>query len=180
MGLKNSDMLNVYVESTPPTPQFTITPTNKWQYPSEFFFDAKASNDIDVGNGYDKLTYDWSFSNPSAVQISETEDNNKKISGNVRTEYGSRGSYKYGLSTIAKATDKLTFKVDYSRDRYRSERDSDENGKVVSRSQEVSIDIKYKFDNADLTVKYTRNEKHRADGGDLEETNYYKNRKKKR
>jgi PKD domain len=79
MGLKNSDMLNVYVESTPPTPQFTITPTNKWQYPSEFFFDAKSSNDIDVGNGYDKLTYDWSFSNPSAVQISETEDNNKRI-----------------------------------------------------------------------------------------------------
>ena len=105
------------------------------------------------------------------------KDNNKKISGNVRTEYGSRGSYKYGLSTITKATDKLTFKVDYSRDRYRSERDSDENGKVVSRSQEVSIDIKYKFDNADLTVKYTRNEKHRADGGDLEEANYYKNRK---
>ena len=27
------------------------------------------------------------------------KDSNKKVSGNVRTEYGSRGSYKYGLST---------------------------------------------------------------------------------
>ena len=105
------------------------------------------------------------------------KDNKKKVSGNIRTEYGSRGSYKYGLSTTAKATDRLTFQVDYSKDRYRSERDSDENGKIVSRSQEVSIDTKYKFNNADLTVKYTRNEKHRADGGDLEEANYYKNRK---
>ena len=105
------------------------------------------------------------------------KDNKKKVSGNIRTEYGSRGSYKYGLSTTAKATDRLTFQVDYSKDRYRSERDSDENGKIVSRSQEVSIGTKYKFNNADLTVKYTRNEKHRADGGDLEEANYYKNRK---
>ena len=105
------------------------------------------------------------------------KDNNKKVSGNIRTEYGSRGSYKYGLSTTAKATDKLSFKVDYSKDRYRSERDGDEYGQIVSRAQEVSIDAKYKFDNADVTVKYTRNEKHRADGGDLEEADYYKNRK---
>lgn len=105
------------------------------------------------------------------------KNSNKKVSGNVRTEYGSRGSYKYGLSTNAKATDRLTFQVDYSKDKYRSERNSDENGKIVSRSQEVSVDAKYKFDNADLVVKYTRNEKHRADGGDLEEADYYKDRK---
>jgi len=53
------------------------------------------------------------------------KDSNKKVSGNVRTEYGSRGSYKYGLSTNAKATDRLTFQVDYSKDKYRSERNSD-------------------------------------------------------
>ena len=70
------------------------------------------------------------------------KDNNKKVSGNIRTEYGSRGSYKYGLSTTAKATDKLSFKVDYSKDRYRSERDGDEYGQIVSRAQEVSIDAK--------------------------------------
>ncbi len=79
MGLKNSDTLNVYVESTPPTPQFTITPTNKRQYPSEFYFDAKSSNDIDVGNGYDRLTYDWTFSNPNASKLIATEENNRKI-----------------------------------------------------------------------------------------------------
>lgn len=61
------------------------------------------------------------------------KDNNKKIFGNVRIEYGSRGFYKYGFSIIVKVIDKLIFKVDYLRDRYRSERDFDENGKVVSR-----------------------------------------------
>ena len=79
MGQKNSDTLNVYVESTPPSPQFSITPTNKRQYPSEFHLDAKASNDIDVSNGYDRLTYEWVFSNPNAVQTTSTEEKNKKI-----------------------------------------------------------------------------------------------------
>ena len=79
MGQKNSDTLNVYVESTPPSPQFSITPTNKRQYPSEFYLDAKASNDIDVSNGYDRLTYEWVFSNPNAVQTTSTEEKNKKI-----------------------------------------------------------------------------------------------------
>ena len=79
MGQKNSDTLNVYVESTPPSPQFSITSTNKRQYPSEFYLDAKASNDIDVSNGYDRLTYEWVFSNPNAVQTTSTEEKNKKI-----------------------------------------------------------------------------------------------------
>ncbi len=79
MGMKNSDTLNIYVESTPPSPQFTITPTNKWKYPSEFYLDAKASNDIDVANGYDRLSYDWTFSNPNATQITAIEEHNKRI-----------------------------------------------------------------------------------------------------
>lgn len=79
MGIKNSDTLNIYVESTPPSPQFIVTATNKRKYPSEFYLDANASNDIDVGNGYDRLTYDWSFSNPNATQITTTENGNKKI-----------------------------------------------------------------------------------------------------
>nr|MBR6100290.1 hypothetical protein [bacterium] len=48
--MKNSDIVNVYVDSTPPSPQFSITPTNKWKYPSEFILDASASTDIDASN----------------------------------------------------------------------------------------------------------------------------------
>ena len=79
MWLKNSDVINVYVDSTPPSPQFTITPTNKWTYPSEFVLDASASTDIDVSNWYDKLTYEWTFSNNDAKEITKREDDNKII-----------------------------------------------------------------------------------------------------
>ena len=79
MWLRNSDTVNVYVESTSPKPQFTITPTNKWKYPSEYYLDASSSSDVDVGNGYDSLTYEWWFSNPSVAEVTETEDDNKKV-----------------------------------------------------------------------------------------------------
>ena len=68
IGNKNLDTVNVYVESTPPVPQFTITPTSLREYPSEFTFNADSSSDVDVANGYDKLTYDWQFSNPNAMK----------------------------------------------------------------------------------------------------------------
>ena len=76
---KNLDTVNVYVESTPPLPQFTITPTSSREYPSEFTFNAESSSDVDVANGYDKLTYDWQFSNPNAVHITKTQKENKVI-----------------------------------------------------------------------------------------------------
>ena len=79
MWLKNSDVINVYVDSTPPTPQFSITPTNKWKYPSEFILDASASSDIDSANWYDVLSYEWIFSNNDAKEITETEEDNKKV-----------------------------------------------------------------------------------------------------
>ncbi|MCI6033366.1 TonB-dependent receptor [Fusobacterium varium] len=104
------------------------------------------------------------------------KDNNKKISGNIRTEYGSENSYKYGVSSSVKATDRLTLKVDYSRYKINSWRDDDDIGRLTSRTKEISIDAKYKFDNADLKVKYTRNEKYRADGGDLNESDYNEDR----
>jgi hypothetical protein len=40
----------IYVESTPPTPQFIAVPTKIWTYPSEFTLDASNSMDIDVEN----------------------------------------------------------------------------------------------------------------------------------
>ena len=94
MGLKNSDVVNVYVDSTPPTPQFTITPTNKWKYPSEFILDASSSSDIDAVNWYDVLTYEWNFSNSDAKEITETEDDNKKIT----VLFNEKGKHKITLN----------------------------------------------------------------------------------
>lgn len=62
LGQTNSDSITVYVESTEPIPQFTITPTNDRKYPSEFVLDASISSDVDVDNGYDDLSYSRSFS----------------------------------------------------------------------------------------------------------------------
>jgi hypothetical protein len=40
----------ILVESTPPTAQYTITPTADILHPSEFILDASVSSDIDVTN----------------------------------------------------------------------------------------------------------------------------------
>jgi PKD repeat protein len=40
LGQTNTDSLSVYVESTDPIPQFTITPSSTRTNPSEFIFDA--------------------------------------------------------------------------------------------------------------------------------------------
>ena len=67
------------MESSTPIPQFTITPTNKRDQPSEFHLDATSSTDIDVTNGYDELEYKRDFSNPNVSTIISTEENNKKV-----------------------------------------------------------------------------------------------------
>jgi hypothetical protein len=69
----------VYVESSAPIPQFSITPTNKWTYPSEFYLDANATTDIDVVNKSNSLEYKREFSNPKATTIISSEENNSKV-----------------------------------------------------------------------------------------------------
>jgi len=69
---------NLYIESTRPQPQFTITPTNRWQYPSEFVLDASNTLDNDVDNWYDSLEYSWRFSTDN-YEILSTENNNEKM-----------------------------------------------------------------------------------------------------
>jgi hypothetical protein len=69
----------VYVDSSAPIPQFSITPTNKWAFPSEFYLDANATTDVDVVNKSDSLEYRWEFSNPKASTIVSTEENNSKV-----------------------------------------------------------------------------------------------------
>lgn len=75
----NVDTAEVYVDSTAPTPQFTITSTNKWTQASEFDLDATSSFDPDVTNGVDSLEYRWEFSNPNLMKVVSTQDNNRHI-----------------------------------------------------------------------------------------------------
>ncbi len=101
LGQTNTDSLSVYVESTDPIPQFTITPSNNRKNPSEFILDASVSFDIDKMNGYDTLAYERSFSNPQQTKIINTENNNEKI--------------KVQFNSIGKHTIKLTARDDYGK-----------------------------------------------------------------
>jgi PKD repeat protein len=97
----NVDSLSVYIESTDPIPQFTITPTSSRKNPSEFILDASVSSDLDKTNGYDNLAYEWSFSDPVTTKIINTENNNEKI--------------KIQFNTVGKHTIKLTARDDYGK-----------------------------------------------------------------
>ena len=77
-ALQNEDIKEVFIDSTTPTPQFTVTPTSKRKYPSEFTLDASNSTDIDVVNWVDSLEYDRRFSTED-YRIISTEDDNRRI-----------------------------------------------------------------------------------------------------
>lgn len=76
---QNIENLQVYVESSDPIPQFSITPYTELLLPSEFIFDAQATSDIDVTNGFDELSYERIFSNPEVVQVNSIEEWWKRI-----------------------------------------------------------------------------------------------------
>lgn len=90
---QNVETKDLYVESTPPTPQFVAVPTKIWTYPSEFTLDASNSMDVDVENKIDSLSYSWSFST-NDVDIISTENNNEK----VVVRFNSTGSHKVILT----------------------------------------------------------------------------------
>lgn len=73
---QNVEIMDVYVESTTPTPQFTNIATKKWEYPSEFTLDASNSSDIDVENNIDSLEYNWYI---DWWTIISTTGNNEKV-----------------------------------------------------------------------------------------------------
>jgi hypothetical protein len=83
----------VYVESTEPIPQFTVTPSNEWLHPSRFLFDATISSDIDKMNGVDDLEYQWIFPETAKTNIVSTEEKN----GKIVVEFNSIGKFKYKL-----------------------------------------------------------------------------------
>ena len=78
-GEQNIENLQVYVESSEPIPQFSITPHTELLLPSEFIFDAQATADIDMTNGFDELSYERIFSNTEVVQINSIEEWGKRI-----------------------------------------------------------------------------------------------------
>ncbi|MFA7298823.1 MAG: PKD domain-containing protein [Candidatus Absconditabacterales bacterium] len=96
LGQTNIDTLSVYIESTDPIPQFTITPGNSRKNPSEFILDASVSTDLDKSNGYDNLVYERSFSDPTNSKIVNTENNNEKI----KVQFDAVG--KYAVKLIAR------------------------------------------------------------------------------
>ena len=93
-GNKNEETRPLYVESTPPVPQFTAVPTKVWTYPSEFTLDASNSSDIDAENWLDSLEYSWSFSSPNDVTIISTENNNEKMV----VRFNKKGEHKITLT----------------------------------------------------------------------------------
>ena len=79
-GNTNVETKNLDIESTTPTPQFTVTPTSKRTNPSEFTLNASNTLDVDVDNWVDSLEYAWNFyPNEGEVDILSTENNNQKI-----------------------------------------------------------------------------------------------------
>ena len=77
---QNVETKYLNLESTTPTPQFTVTPTSKRTNPSEFTLDASNTSDIDVDNWVDSLEYSRSFSTSNDnVEILSTKNNNQRI-----------------------------------------------------------------------------------------------------
>lgn len=79
LGQSNQESKIVFIDSTDPQAQFTITPRLDREQPSQFVLDASPSFDRDVSNNFDVLSYAWSFSNSSQVKIEQSYDNDKSI-----------------------------------------------------------------------------------------------------
>ena len=99
----NEESQTIFVDSTEPQAQFTITPRLDRQYPSQFILDASSSVDKDVTAGNDSLTYERSFSNTNQAKIEQSYDNNKSIV----VSFEDIGKYKAKL-TVSDSYGKIT------------------------------------------------------------------------
>jgi PKD repeat protein len=75
----NEEWLNIFVDSTSPTPQFTYEPTKQRVKPSEFTLDASSSFDVDTVNWWESISYERWFTNNDNVTVDKTFDNGKRI-----------------------------------------------------------------------------------------------------
>jgi len=78
LGKTDITTSQVYVESTEPIAQFTITPRIESDTPSEFILNAGPSSDADQVNGFDTLSYEWKFGTDQ-VDISSNDPTNEEI-----------------------------------------------------------------------------------------------------
>ncbi len=85
-GQENQDVAKVFVDSTPPIPQFTMEPTQQWTYPSEYIFDASPTSDYDATKGNDAIKYERSFSNGESAKTENSYDDGEKSSRIIRSE----------------------------------------------------------------------------------------------
>lgn len=92
----NVDSVQIFVESSDPIPQFTMTPSNTWKDPSEFVFDASLSSDIDKTNRFDTLSYERFLGDTSKARVVVAEQNNEKI----RVQFDAVG--KHSIKLVAK------------------------------------------------------------------------------
>lgn len=79
LGNESYDIQQVTVQSTPPVPTFSITPTSDREKPSRFVLDASATFDADLTNGADALEYIWNFSVPDGVTLEQVDSENKQV-----------------------------------------------------------------------------------------------------
>lgn len=95
-GLSDSSQIKIAVESTPPVPQFSITPTSQLSSPSEFTLDATSSFDYDILNNNDKLSYSRWFSDPdNTVTIDQTDDQKE-----IKVQFNTKWIHKVKLKVI--------------------------------------------------------------------------------
>lgn len=87
-------MVKVFVDSATPIPQFTMTPTQEWRYPSEYIFNASPTSDYDVTNGNDSLSYEWNFSNGESAKVEQSFDDGKR----VLVSFEEKGTYNIRLT----------------------------------------------------------------------------------
>lgn len=79
LGNTSLDVTKLDIQSADPVPSFVITPLSERELPSQFVLDASGSFDEDVRNGVDSLSYQWTFSDPSALEVNRSVESGEKI-----------------------------------------------------------------------------------------------------
>lgn len=75
---KNAETYKLNVESTPPIANFIYKKYDNWEKPSTFVFDASYSSDVDTPF-WDKLTYEWHFSDTNNITKQDIKNGEKAI-----------------------------------------------------------------------------------------------------
>lgn len=89
----NIEQIKLIVESTSPIAQYSFIPTQTWTNPSQYIMNANSSFDVDVSNGFDKLSYQRKVSSNNA-KIEQIYDDGKR----ALITFNEKWSYKVTLA----------------------------------------------------------------------------------